>query len=82
MAHTRFGMDWKWDGQECVIQSRCIDELGQVQPTQAELAKFFNVPPDYYKTHGTQGADNRIQPWRVASDGTRSQCARLGFSCL
>jgi sulfane dehydrogenase subunit SoxC len=70
MAHTRFGMDWKWDGQECVIMSRCIDDLGQVQPTQAELAKFFNVEPDYYKTHGTQGADNRIQPWRVASDGT------------
>ena len=70
MAHTRFGMDWKWDGQECVIQSRCIDELGQVQPSQAELAKFFNVEPDYYHTHGTQGTDNRIQPWRVASDGT------------
>ncbi len=69
MAHTRFGMDWKWDGQECVIQSRCIDELGQVQPSQAELAKFFNVSADYYKTHGTQGSDNRIQPWRVASDG-------------
>ena len=70
MAHTRFGMDWKWEGQECVLQSRCIDELGQVQPTQAELGKFFNVSPDYYKTHGTQGSDNRIQPWRVASDGT------------
>ena len=70
MAHTRFGMDWKWDGQECVIQSRCIDELGQVQPTQEELAKFFNVAPDYYHTHGTQGTDNRIQPWRVANDGT------------
>lgn len=70
MAHTRFGMDWKWDGEECVIQSRCIDELGQVQPSEAELAKFFNVPADYYKTHGTQGTDNRIQPWRVASDGT------------
>jgi sulfane dehydrogenase subunit SoxC len=70
MAHTRFGMDWKWEGQECVLQSRCTDELGQVQPTQDELGKFFKVPPDYYKTHGTQGSDNRIQPWRVASDGT------------
>jgi len=70
MAHTRFGMDWKWEGQECVLQSRCIDELGQVQPSDAELAKFFNVAADYYKTHGTPGSDNRIQPWRVASDGT------------
>ena len=27
-------------------------------------------PPDYYKTHGMQGTDNTIQPWRVASDGS------------
>jgi sulfane dehydrogenase subunit SoxC len=70
MAHTRFGMDWKWDGKECVLQSRCIDELGQVQPSRAQLAKFFNVPVDYYHTHGVQGTDNTIQPWRVAGDGS------------
>src|SRR5215475_14371752 len=33
MAHTRFGLNWKWDGQACELQSRCIDELGQVQPS-------------------------------------------------
>jgi len=70
MAHTRFGMNWKWDGQECVLQSRCTDELGQVQPSRAELAKLFNVAPDYYHTHGVQGSDNTIQPWRVAADGS------------
>jgi sulfane dehydrogenase subunit SoxC len=70
MAHTRFGMDWKWDGKEAMLQSRCTDELGQVQPTRAQLAKFFNVSPDHYKTHNVQGADNTIQPWRVASDGS------------
>jgi sulfane dehydrogenase subunit SoxC len=69
-AHTRFGMNWQWDGQECVLQSRCTDELGQVQPSRAELAKFFKQPTDYYKTHGTPGTDNTIQPWRVASDGS------------
>jgi sulfane dehydrogenase subunit SoxC len=69
-AHTRFGTTWHWEGQECVLQSRCTDELGQVQPSRAELAKFFKVPVDYYKTHGTQGSDNTIQPWRVASDGS------------
>jgi len=69
-AHTRFGMDWKWEGQECVLQSRCTDELGQVQPTRAQLAKHFNVAPDYYHTHGVQGSDNTIQPWRVAGDGS------------
>jgi sulfane dehydrogenase subunit SoxC len=69
-AHTRFGMAWKWDGQECVLMSRCIDELGQVQPTRSQLAQHFHEPPDYYKTHGVQGSDNMIQPWRVASDGS------------
>ncbi|PYR97174.1 MAG: sulfite dehydrogenase [Acidobacteria bacterium] len=72
MAHTRFGMTWKWEGQECMLQSRCTDELGQVQPTKAQLAKFFNQPPDYYHTHGVQGTDNTIQPWRVAADGSVS----------
>ena len=28
MAHTRFGMHWKWDGKECVLMSRCTDEAG------------------------------------------------------
>jgi sulfane dehydrogenase subunit SoxC len=69
-AHTRFGMDWKWDGSECVLQSRCTDELGQVQPSRAQLAAFFKVPVDHYKTHGVQGSDNTIQPWRVAADGS------------
>ncbi|HZP31834.1 MAG TPA: sulfite dehydrogenase [Candidatus Acidoferrales bacterium] len=69
-AHTRFGMTWKWDGQECVLMSRCIDEIGQVQPTRGQLAQHFHEPPDYYKTHGVQGSDNMIQPWRVASDGS------------
>ncbi len=72
MAHTRFGMTWKWEGQQCVLQSRCTDELGQVQPTRAQLAKLFNQPADYYHTHGVPGTDNMIQPWRIAADGSVS----------
>src|SRR5881296_4425196 len=72
MAHTRFGMTWRWEGQECVLQSRCTDELGQVQPTREQLAKFFNRPADYYHTHGVQGTDNMIQPWKIAADGSVS----------
>jgi hypothetical protein len=34
------------------------------------LAAFFKVPPDHYKTHGVQGSDNTIQPWRIAGDGS------------
>ena len=65
MAHTRFGYHWNWDGKETEILSRCTDELGQVQPTQAQVAKFFNV------ALGTvPGLDNTVQPWRIASDGS------------
>jgi len=67
MAHTRFGFHWNWDGKECVLQSRCTDELGTVQPTRAQVAKFFNLPLDKVRV---PGADNTVQPWRVASDGS------------
>lgn len=67
MAHTRFGFHWKWDGQECVLMSRCTDELGTVQPTRAEVAKYWNDPPDRSRV---RGADNTVQPWKVASDGS------------
>jgi hypothetical protein len=52
--------------------SRCIDEIGQVQPTRAQVAKVFNVPADYYHDHGVQGSDNTIVPWKIAADGSVS----------
>jgi sulfane dehydrogenase subunit SoxC len=70
MAHTRFGLNWKWDGKECVLMSRCIDELGQVQPTREQVAKVFNQPSDYYHDHGVPGSDNTVVPWKIASDGS------------
>ena len=68
MAHTRFSFHWDWDGSECELQSRCIDELGQVQPSRAEVAEFWNQPPD--QPPRVRGQDNSIQPWRVDSDGS------------
>ncbi len=67
MAHTRFGLNWKWEGQECVLKSRCTDEVGQVQPTREEVAKYLGHPDN---KRGVQGLDNTIMPWKVASDGT------------
>ena len=63
MAHTRFGFHWNWDGKETELLSRCTDELGQVQPSRAQVTEFFNVDR-------VPGQDNSIQPWRVASDGS------------
>ena len=61
MAWTRFAARWTWDGKEAMLQSRCTDEKGQVQPTPAAYRAFW----------GTSGAPhgNAIQPWRVTNDG-------------
>jgi len=68
MAHTRFGYTWNWDGQETEIQSRCTDELGQVQPSRAQVAKHWNKPLD--ASFSVPGLDNTIQPWKIARDGS------------
>jgi sulfane dehydrogenase subunit SoxC len=68
MAHARFGLPWNWDGTETVIMSRSTDELGQVQPTRAQVAAHWNVPLD--PSYSVPGLDNTIFPWRIASDGS------------
>jgi sulfane dehydrogenase subunit SoxC len=68
MAHARFGFMWNWDGQETELQSRCTDELGQVQPSRAQIAKYWNRPFD--ATFSVPGLDNSIQPWKIAGDGS------------
>ena len=68
MAHTRFSCQWKWDGTETELLSRCTDEIGQVQPSRAQVAKFWNKPLD--PSFSVPGLDNTIQPWRIASDGS------------
>ncbi len=67
MAHTRFALPWKWDGQGCVLMSRCTDELGTVQPTRAQAGKYFGDPPERARVRGN---DNSIQPWKIADDGS------------
>lgn len=64
MAHTRFGMSWNWAGQEHVLMSRCIDEKGQVQPTQAEFNKLWAAGASRDYAH-----PNFILPWKVGRDG-------------
>ena len=68
MAFTRFGYQWNWDGNETEILSRCTDELGQAQPTRAQIAKYWNKP--YDQTFRVPGLDNSVQPWHIASDGS------------
>jgi sulfane dehydrogenase subunit SoxC len=62
LAHTRFRLDWRWDGREAVLQSRCTDETGYVQPTLAELVMVRGLNSSYN--------NNAIQSWKVAADGS------------
>ncbi|OFW01461.1 MAG: sulfite dehydrogenase [Acidobacteria bacterium RIFCSPLOWO2_02_FULL_68_18] len=66
-AHTRFRFPWRWNGEEAVLQSRCTDQRGEVQPTIEEAAKILNATIDYFYQ-----ADhfNGIQPWKIARDGS------------
>ncbi|HLG98231.1 MAG TPA: molybdopterin-dependent oxidoreductase [Bryobacteraceae bacterium] len=67
MAHVRFGLHWNWDGKEYILMSRCTDELGTVQPTRADVAKYWNEPVEKVRV---RGADNTVQPWKIGTDGS------------
>ena len=61
-ALTAFSLPWRWDGKPALLQSRCIDETGFVQPTIAELRAQRGTSPIYN--------NNSIQTWQLKSDGT------------
>jgi sulfane dehydrogenase subunit SoxC len=64
-ALTRFSLPWLWQGEETLLQSRCIDETGYVQPTREAIiaVRGMTMGPDGFNHyHG-------IKSWRVASDG-------------
>jgi sulfane dehydrogenase subunit SoxC len=61
-CHTRFRFPWRWDGQDAIIQSRCIDDTGYVQPTRSELIAARGLHSSYH--------NNAIQSWYIAHDGT------------
>jgi sulfane dehydrogenase subunit SoxC len=69
-AHTRFVFDWAWDGQEATLLSRATDELGDVQPSRAELYAEWGIPAEESAKPQRAIHFNAMQPWRVASDGS------------
>ncbi len=72
VAHTRFTLPWQWNGEDVVLMSRCTDELGEVQPTLAQFAKFWGATSAEFLAGTASGAghSNAIQPWGVRKDGT------------
>ena len=58
---TRFYVDFDWNGQELMIQSRAMDSTGYVQPSKDELRKVRGVNSIYH--------NNGIQTWLVRANG-------------
>jgi sulfane dehydrogenase subunit SoxC len=58
---TRFRADWNWDGAPALLQSRAVDETGQVQPTVGQLRAVRGTRSIYH--------NNKIQTWSVAAGG-------------
>jgi sulfane dehydrogenase subunit SoxC len=61
-CHTRFRLPWRWSGQEAVLQSRCTDETGYVQPSRDDLIKVRGTNSIYHY--------HAIQSWKVERDGS------------
>jgi len=58
---VRFYVDFDWNGEELMIQSRAMDSSGYVQPTKDELRKVRGVNSIYH--------NNGIQTWLVRANG-------------
>ena len=70
-AHSMFRFPWHWDGREAVLQSRCTDELGAVQPTLAEMNRLWGVTSDYWlATTNYINHFNIIWSWKVTQEGS------------
>jgi len=65
ICQTRFRFPWVWDGKEAILQSRCVDETGYVQPTLGQLIEVRGL-------NGPIGSIyhlNAIQSWTVDTEG-------------
>lgn len=60
-ALTRFNIDWVWDGQPAILQSRATDETGHVQPQLNQLRAVRGTRSVYH--------NNAIQSWKLADTG-------------
>jgi sulfane dehydrogenase subunit SoxC len=59
---TMFRLPWRWDGKDTILQSRCTDETGYVQPQRKALLAVRGQHSYYHY--------NAIQSWLVRADGT------------
>ena len=76
ISHTRFRLPWQWNGKEAILQSRCVDDTGYVQPTLGQLiaVRGLNGPL------GSIYHQNAIQSWHVANDGKVSNVHTIKYA--
>jgi len=58
---TRFYLNFEWNGEPLLVQSRAIDETGYLQPTKDELRSVRGTNSIYH--------NNGIQTWHVRDNG-------------
>jgi sulfane dehydrogenase subunit SoxC len=59
---VRFRAPWNWKGERALLQSRAIDEKGQIQPTRKAYKANNAVDGRYH--------NNTIVTWAVETDGS------------
>jgi sulfane dehydrogenase subunit SoxC len=78
-AHTRFRFPWNWNGEQAVLQSRCTDEVGDVQPTADQAKEIWgsdtsdacrSVLGDLCNRIPRRTVNAIITTWRVSRDGS------------
>ena len=62
MCTVRFSYPWHWDGKPAILQSRCVEDSGYVQPARSDLVALRG---EHFVYHY-----NAIQSWAVAADGS------------
>jgi sulfane dehydrogenase subunit SoxC len=66
ICHTRFRLPWYWDGNPVILQSRCTDETGYLQPTIKQLTDVRGTNGPIASIYHLNG----IQSWAVAANGS------------
>jgi sulfane dehydrogenase subunit SoxC len=66
MCTVRFSFPWMWDGKPAVLQSRCTDETGYIQPTLKQLIAIRGDNGPFGSIYHL----NAIQSWGIAADGS------------
>jgi sulfane dehydrogenase subunit SoxC len=62
---VRFSYPWMWDGKPAVLQSRCTDETGYIQPTLQQLIAIRGSNGPFGSIYHL----NAIQSWAVDATG-------------